>query len=185
LLKNRFPTWDDLLDAPRRQVEKLIYSGELSGKKTIALYAALGRLRDRFGRCTLEPARAWGNAELESFLCTLPGIQRKSAYCIMIYSFGRRVFPADTHVGRVLSRLVPYRELGLSLEGLDHKKLQRELADLVPPNLQHSLHVNRVEHGRAVCRSPRPLCRQCELRNFCQHYRRSAAAAATRRSRPA
>ena len=34
-----------------------------------------------------------------------------------------------THVGRVLSRLGPYRELGLSLEGLDHKQLQRELVD--------------------------------------------------------
>jgi DNA (cytosine-5)-methyltransferase 1 len=175
LLKKRFPTWDGLLDAPRRQVEKLVYSGGLSGKKTTALFAALGKLREQFGRCTLEPARAWGDAELESFLCSLPEIQRKSAYCIMMYSFGRQVFPADTHVGRVLSRLGPYRELGLSLEGLDHKKLQRELADLVPPNLRLSLHVNLVEHGRAVCRSPRPLCGQCELRNFCQHYRRDEA----------
>ena len=25
-------------------------------------------------------------------------IQKKSAYCIMMYSFGREVLPADTHV---------------------------------------------------------------------------------------
>ena len=78
----------------------------------------------------------------------------------MMYSFGRKVFPADTHVGRVLTRIGPYRELGLSLDGLDHKKLQRELAELMPPNLRYSLHVNLVEHGRAVCRSPKPLCEQ-------------------------
>jgi endonuclease III len=110
-----------------------VYSGGLSSKKTLALRAALRKLRRTFGRCTLEPARAWSDEKLEAFLCTLPEIQRKSAYCIMLYSFGRQVFPADTHVGRVLSRLGPYRELGLSLEGRDHKKLQGDLADLVPP----------------------------------------------------
>jgi DNA (cytosine-5)-methyltransferase 1 len=170
-MKRRFPTWDDLLDAPRSEVERLVYSGGLSGKKTIALYAALGRLRETFGRCTLEPARDWPDEKLEEFLCELPEVQRKSAFCIMMYSFGRAVFPADTHVGRVLSRLGPYRELGLDLQGLDHKKLQRVLTDLIPPPLRYSLHVNLVEHGRAVCRAPKPLCGQCELRPFCRYYR--------------
>jgi DNA (cytosine-5)-methyltransferase 1 len=173
LLKQRFASWDELLDAPRGEVEKLVYSGGLSGKKTTALRAALGKLRETFGRCTLEPARDWRDEELERFLCELPEIQRKSAYCIMMYSLGRRVFPADTHVGRVLSRLGPYRELGLSLEGMDHKKLQVELKDIIPPNLRYSLHVNLVMHGRTVCRSLRPLCHQCELRNFCTYYRRN------------
>lgn len=175
-LKKRFPKWDDLLDAPRKEVEKLVHSGGLSSKKTTALYAALGRLRDTFGRCTFEPARAWSDEKLEAFLCSLPEIQRKSAFCIMMYSFGRQVFPADTHVGRVLSRLGPYRELGLSLESLDHKKLQRELVDLIPPPLRYSLHVNLVMHGRSVCRSVRPLCGECELRNFCQYNRKREAA---------
>jgi DNA (cytosine-5)-methyltransferase 1 len=173
LLKRRFRTWDELLDTPREEVERLVYSGGLSGKKTDALFAALGRLRETFGRCTLEPAREWPDERLEQFLCNLPEVQRKSAYCIMMYSFGRQVFPADTHVGRVLSRLGPYRELGLSLEGLDHKKLQVALADLIPPNLRYSLHVNLIEHGRAVCRRPVPLCDRCELRNFCSFHRRT------------
>jgi DNA (cytosine-5)-methyltransferase 1 len=172
LLKQRFASWDDLLDAPRAEVEGIVYSGGLSSKKTAALYAALGKLRQRFGRATLEPAREWSDAELEHFLCSLPEIQRKSAYCIMMYALGRQVFPADTHVGRVLSRLGPYRELGLALVGLDHKKLQVLLKDIIPPNLRYSLHVNLVQHGRAVCQAPRPRCGDCALRNFCSHYRR-------------
>jgi DNA (cytosine-5)-methyltransferase 1 len=172
LLKQRFPRWDDLLDAPPRIVRKLVYSGGLSGKKTLALRAALRKLRQEFGRCTLEPARDWSNQKLEEFLCSLPEIQQKSAFCIMMYSFGRKVFPADTHVGRVLSRLWPYRELGLSLEDRDHKQLQRDLVDLIPPNLRYSLHVNLVQHGRSVCQSERPLCDRCELKSFCQHYRK-------------
>lgn len=175
-LKQRFATWDELLDAPREEVERLVYSGGLSGKKTDALYAALGKLRETFGRCTLAPAREWPDERLEEFLCGLPEVQRKSAYCIMMYSFGREVFPADTHVGRVLSRLGPYRELGLELQGLDHKQLQRVLADLIPPPLRYSLHVNLVEHGRTVCRAPKPLCESCELRPFCRYYRERESA---------
>jgi DNA (cytosine-5)-methyltransferase 1 len=175
-LKKRFATWDELLDAPRAEVEKLVYSGGLSGKKTDALYAALAKLKETFGHCTLEPAREWSDKRLEEFLCGLPEVQKKSAFCIMMYSFGREVFPADTHVGRVLSRLGPYRELGLDLQGLDHKQLQRVLADLVPPPLRYSLHVNLIEHGRAVCRAPKPLCGECELRPFCAYYRATESA---------
>ena len=173
LLKSRFARWDDLLDAPPKEVERLVSSGGLGGKKVISLYGAMARLKETFGCCSLDGARGWPDDRLEEFLCTLPEVQRKSAYCIMMYAFGRRVFPVDTHVGRVLARIGPYRELGLTLAGLDHKNLQKELADLAPPTLRYSLHVNLIEHGRAVCRASRPLCDQCEVRNFCSHYRRS------------
>jgi DNA (cytosine-5)-methyltransferase 1 len=175
-LKSRFPRWDDLLNAPRKVVENLVSPGGLAGKKATSLFGALSRIRQEFGRCSLEPARTWPDDRLEAFLCCLPEIQRKSAYCIMMYSFGREVFPADTHVGRVLSRLGPYREIGLNLKGFDHKQLQRVLADLIPPPLRYSLHVNLVEHGRAICRAPKPLCDRCELRPFCQYYRERESA---------
>ena len=145
LLQKRFRRWDNLLDAPRRKVKKLVYSGGLSRKKTLALRAALAALRKRSGKCTLEPARSWSDEELETFLHGLPEFERKSAYCIMMYSFGR--LPADKHAGRVLARLGPYRELGLTLDGFDHKKLQTILADVIPPNLRYALHVNLVQHG--------------------------------------
>lgn len=170
-LKARFPRWDDLLDAPRELVGRLVHSGGLSSKKVASLYGALGTLRATFGQCTLEPVRDWPDARLDHFLCSLPEISRKSAYCIMMYALGRQVFPVDTHVGRILTRLGPYRELGLSLAGLDHKKLQTELADLVPPNLRYSLHVNLVAHGREVCRSVRPRCESCEIRSMCALFR--------------
>lgn len=158
-LKSQFACWDDLLEAPKDVVTRLVHAGGLSGKKTASLYGALGALRAAFGSCTLEPTRDWSDDQLEKFLCSLPEISRKSAYCIMMYALGRQVFPADTHVGRILARLRPYRELGLSLAGLDHKKLQTELAGLIPPNLRYSLHVNLVAHGRTVCRAVWLMCR--------------------------
>lgn len=70
----------------------------------------------------------------------------------MMYSFGRQVLPVDAHVGRVLSQLDLMRDLGLSLEGLEHKQLQAVLADLVPPPLRYSLHrePSRPREGECV-----------------------------------
>lgn len=174
-LKKRFTTWDELLSAPRESVTALIRSGGLSERKTVSLFGALGKLRETFGHCTLEPARQWSDEQLERYLCSLPEISRKSAYCVMMYSFGRAVFPVDTHVGRILARVAPYRELGLSLEGLDHKKLQALLGELIPPALRYSLHVNLVSHGRTVCLSRRPLCERCDIRKFCVTFRSAEA----------
>jgi len=174
-LRKRFGCWDELLEAPRAEVTALVHSGGLSERKTVSLYGALSMIRSQFGRCTLDPIRAWPDNDVETFLCSLPEISRKSAYCIMMYSLGRDVFPVDTHVGRVLSRVGPYRELGLSLDGLDHKKLQAVLADLVPPPLRHSLHVNLLVHGRTTCVSRRPLCDNCDIRKLCGYYRRTEA----------
>ena len=175
-LKARFATWDEVLTAPRAEVESILRPSGLGEKKTRSLLGALEALKNHFGSCTLEPAREWTDDRLEAFLRSLPELQRKSAYCIMMYAFERKVLPVDTHVGRVLSRLRPYRELGLVLEGLDHKQLQVVLADLVPPNLRYSLHVNLIAHGREVCRAQKPLCSECEIRNMCSTYRRAEAA---------
>lgn len=40
-LKARFPRWDDLLDASRGEVEKLVSPGGLAGKKATSLFGAL------------------------------------------------------------------------------------------------------------------------------------------------
>lgn len=177
-LKERFTTWDELLDADREEVEKLVRASGLSGRKTTSLFGVLYALREHFGSCTLDPARDWTDDHLEKLLCSLPEIQRKSAYCVMMYAMGRKVFPVDTHVGRVLARLAPFRSLGLDLNGLDHKKLQVVLCDMIPPDLRHSLHVNLVVHGREVCKSIKPHCERCELARFCRHRRTQQVEAA-------
>ncbi len=177
-LKARFPAWEDLLDSSREEVEQLVRPGGLPGKKVDSLFGALEAIRARFGSCSLDEARSWSDEELESFLVGLPEISRKSAYCVMMYSMGREVFPVDTHVGRVLSRVAPFEELGVELDGLDHKQLQSRLADFVPPIVRYSLHVNLVSHGRSVCISRGPRCSVCEIRKFCRTYRRQQVAVA-------
>jgi len=183
-LKKRFPDWNALLRARRSTVEKIVSSGGLVARKTDSIFGALGKIRDEFGAVTLESLRDLPDDEVEAFLCSLPEISRKSAYCVMMYTLDRRVLPADTHVGRVFSRLEPFLDLGISLDGLDHKKLQLRLADLVPPPLRYSLHVNLIEHGRKVCLPRKPRCQECELTAFCHRYRSERAELAATSTSP-
>jgi len=85
-------------------------------------------------------------------------------------------FPVDAHIKRVMVRLSPYRGLGSELERLDLKRLRSVLPDLIPPNLRYSLHSNLISHGKSVCRNTRPRCGDCEIRNFCQHFRQTESA---------
>jgi DNA (cytosine-5)-methyltransferase 1 len=176
-LKEAFPTWDALLAAPPSRVGELIASGGLVRKKADAIRGSLAIIKKTFGTCTLEPLRTWDDERATAFLCSLPEVSRKTAYCVLMYSLGREVLPVDTHVGRVLQRIGPFVELGLSLAGLDHKRLQLVLQDVIPPALRYSLHVNLVAHGRSVCRAVRPLCEICELRPLCGRWRSETAAA--------
>ena len=176
-LKSAYPAWEDALAAGADEIAGVIAGCGLEEKKARGIVTALELLVETFGSCTLEPAREWPDDELLRFLCSMPEIEKKSAFCVMMYSLGRAVFPVDAHVHRVLGRLGLFEAFGVDLEAMDHKRAQRELEDLVPPPLRHSLHVNLVVHGREICKARKPACEECELARFCSHRRAELHAA--------
>ena len=133
-------------------------------------------IKREFGSVTLDPLRIWSDRRVFDWLRSLNGVGPKSAYCVMMYSLGRNVFPVDTHVRRVCARL------GFIPTSMDHKKAQQVLADAFPKSIRKSLHVTMVSHGRKTCRPTNPRCGSCPLSGFCQWYRtrRKHAVAQTR-----
>ena len=165
-LKRRYPSWDLLLGVPVQELERVLRPSGMSHVKATTLKDIMVRLRCAFGCVTLEPARKWSNLRLLGFLTTLPGVSLKTALCVMMYSMQRRVFPADSNVIRVCYRL--------GITGHDnkhHKRAQQDLSTAFPDDIRYSLHVNMIAHGRYVCR-PIPKCDRCEIRRFCEYYRR-------------
>lgn len=183
-LKLRFKTWDEARVASVAEIELLVRPSGLSEKKSRALVAALGMLHKRFGRCTLEPLRRWGDGAAAAFLCGLPEVSLKTAFCVMMYALGRAVFPVDAHVGRVLERIGLYSSLGFSLVGTGHKEKQHLLRHVIPPELRHPLHVNLVAHGREFCRARSPRCDECPVAKLCSYNRKRMAAEAESSSKP-
>jgi DNA (cytosine-5)-methyltransferase 1 len=87
---------------------------------------------------------------------------------------------AGNPAARVLQRLGPYRQLGLSFAGLNDKQCEAQFTSLIPPNLRNSLRVNLLAHGRTLCRNTRPLCERCEVKNFCATFRKHESARVAR-----
>lgn len=159
--------WNLLAEMSEVQIAQKIHGCGLERKKAAAILAGLRETRTRLGSADFERARALPDEDLYRFLSALPEVGPKSSLCVMLYSFGRPVFPVDAHVGRVLARLGTFLSWGMDLHPADHKVRQRVLADAVPPDLRYSLHVNLVSHGRVVCRSRAPHCSRCMIATSC------------------
>lgn len=165
-LKEKYPNWAELAREKPEKLQEIIGRAGLGKIRADEILDNLKAIHDRFGEYSLNRLKKWGNPNVLEYLTSLRGIAEKSAYCIMMYSLSRRVFPADTHVIRICNRL------GLTeYDGRNHKKAQTELADMFPEKIRYSLHVNMVSHGKKVC-TPNPKCLDCIIRGFC-HYNRT------------
>lgn len=168
-LKRSFPRWKDVVRTSDEELLKVIGKAGLGFKRVQEIKDILQKVRNDFGRYSLERLRKWNNSRVFRYLIALRGIGPKSAYCVMMYSLNRKVFPADTHVIRICTRL------GIISGELNHKEAQEQLADIFPKKLRYSIHVNMVSHGRDICKSLNPFCSECIISGFCARNRKKSA----------
>jgi len=157
-LRRRLPTWEQVRDAPLAEVEEAIRPGGISRVKSARIQAILRALPDPV---SLDHLAARPVAEAQDELCALPGVGRKTAACVLLFSFGARDVPVDTHVSRVGTRL------GLFRPGAPFPELHDELLAMTPRGQELELHVNLLRHGRRTCHAQRPACGDCALRRMC------------------
>jgi endonuclease-3 len=172
-LKRRFPSWEQVADAPVDEVADAIRCGGIAGQKARRIKQILAAIEDREGRLDLSRLYELDDAAAESYLRSLPGVGPKTAACVLVFSMGRPAFPIDTHVHRVAARL------GWIPAGATADKAYELLAPRVPPELRYDLHVALITHGRTVCRAQRPRCDACVLRDLCPYPEAAKAATAT------
>ncbi|QLG12189.1 DNA (cytosine-5-)-methyltransferase [Deinococcus sp. D7000] len=182
-LKARFAGWGEMAQAEVEEIHAITGTAGMGLQRAADLQQALHLIHAQFGCYSLDDLREWTDDRAEAFLTTLPGVGPKTAYCVLMYSLGRAAFPVDAHTLRVLARVGVFREAGLDLTHLDHKRAQAILADLIAPELRHSLHVSLVLHGRTVCQ-PRPRCGECAVRNMCGFYRAAQVLESEQSGRP-
>jgi endonuclease-3 len=171
-LRERFPTWEDVRDAPLDELVDAIRPGGLAETKAPRIQEILRRLPHDGGAPTLDWLADASRDDAIDFLTSLPGVGRKTAACVMIFALGRPEIPVDTHVHRVGGRL------GLFPERASFELAHDEMLRITDPEDAYELHVNLIAHGRAICR-PRPRCPECALRRMCPYWRRNRSAAGT------
>jgi endonuclease III len=175
-LRERFPTWEDVVRAPVTAVEEAIRPGGISKVKSARIKAILQAIAATPPRAESSPSNDSGEAapalsldwladalldEARDYLVALPGVGRKTAACVLLFAYGRHDVPVDTHVSRVGMRL------RLLEPGAPFELLHDQMLALTPPGQELELHVNLLRHGRRTCHARRPACEQCALARMC------------------
>ncbi|MFA6000871.1 MAG: endonuclease III [Thermoleophilia bacterium] len=166
-VRNDFPRFQMLADAPVHAIAKSIKNGGLSNQKAKAINRIFNILSEEFGKPTLSPLKNWSDENCEVFLTGLPGVGKKVARCVMLYSLKRETFPVDTHCWRICYRLGWTKEFARSKDMPTEKEMD-QLQTIIPPKLRFSLHVNMVSLGRKICTANRPKCSQCPIKEYCE-----------------
>lgn len=160
-LRERFETWDEVRDAPVEEVEEAIRPGGLAPTKAGRIQEILRALDgDDLHELETEPLE-----QARERLTSLPGVGRKTAACVLLFSFGRPDIPVDTHVYRVGTRL------GLFRPGASFDEAHDELLRITDPDDAYEVHVSLIRHGRRVCSARNPRCEECPLLSLCPYGR--------------
>lgn len=151
-LFKRYRSARDYAEVDREELEEAVRSTGFYRNKAKSLQTMAARVVDEFDG---EVPRT-----MEELL-TLSGVARKTANVVLSNAFGTHVgVVVDTHVKRVSNRL------GLTDE-TDPVKVERDLMEVLPDHEWHPFAWRLIMHGRTVCKSRRPACADCPLRELC------------------
>lgn len=160
-LIERFPEWDDVLEAPVSEVEDAIRPGGLAPTKSKRLVALLEEVKKRRPDWDLDFLAELPMPEAKEWLTSLKGVGPKTAACVLLFALGRPALPVDTHVERVSKRL------GLVPAKMPTDKAHDALEGMVEPDQVYAFHVDLIQHGRRTCHARGPKCDSCVLEPRC------------------
>jgi len=156
----RFGSLDKVKEAPVEEIAEAIRVGGLHKQKAVRIKQILERIEQERGsldlsflaECSLDEAMRW--------LLAFPGVGKKTAGIVLLFSFGKPYFPVDTHIRRVTRRL--------GLMGPKDDPHERMNA-LLPrdPMFMARLHLHLIRLGRELCHPRHPECSICPLHDGC------------------
>jgi endonuclease III len=164
-LRRRYPTWEQVRDAPVSRIAQAIRSSGLSKQKAPRIKQALRHITGERGRIELNFLKKMPVDQAEQWLMSIAGVGPKTASIVLLFSFRKPLFPVDTHVYRVTKRL------GWIPQNVSVEQAHDLLRAAVPPRLHYRLHLNLIEHGRKICLARKPRCAICVLKEMCEYYR--------------
>lgn len=149
----RFPTIEAFANAQVSEIEEYIKSCGLYKTKAKDISEMCKILHEKYDDTVPDTID-----ELTKF----PGVGRKTANLICGDLYGKPALVCDTHVIRLTNRL------GLT-DSKDAAKVEKQLAEVVPPDEGLMLCHRLVWHGRLVCNARKPECERCCLKQLCSY----------------
>lgn len=160
-LRMKFPQWEDLLIARTTSIQAAIKPGGLAAIKAPRIKKILKEIDRENGGIDLSELKRKTVSQGMEYLMSFNGVGEKTAACVLLFSFGKKIFPVDTHIYRTAQRL------SLIPENCGREKAFEILNDTVPEKYFYRLHLNLIELGRKICKPRKPKCVECTLSKLC------------------
>jgi endonuclease-3 len=160
-LRARFPTWEQVRDAPAEQIIEAIRSAGLANQKGPRIQQVLRSITEERGSLDLSFLGDLPVADARAWLTRFNGVGPKTAAIVLCFSLGKPAFPVDTHIYRVTGRL------GLRPERMTVEQAHPHLESLFPPETYYPAHLNIIRLGREICTARRPYCEKCPIVTLC------------------
>ena len=93
-------------------------------------------------------------------LTSLPGVGRKTANCILAYTFHQPAIAVDIHVHRISNRLG-------WIKTSTPEETENALQKIIPKTLWSQVNELLVDHGQRVCQPRKPKCGSCKIKDYC------------------
>ncbi len=164
-LKDRFPDWSDVAGANPSAIARTIKAGGLANIKSKRIVKILRQIGEKSPDFSLSFLKGMSDQDGWDYLMEFEGVGPKTASCVLMFSFGRKTMPVDTHVHRVSARL------GLIPDGYMAEDAHDWYRELALPLDIYQLHLNMIQHGRTICRPQKPKCEKCPLKRQCLYFR--------------
>ncbi len=163
-LREVFPSWEVVRDAPVEAVIDAIRTAGLANQKGPRIQAVLRAITEEIGSLDLSFLADLPAEQARDWLLRFKGVGPKTAAIVLLFSLDKPAFPVDTHIYRVTGRL------GLRPEKMSADKAHAHLEALFPPKTYYDVHLNIIRLGREICHARKPACQECMLKDLCPYF---------------
>jgi endonuclease-3 len=164
-LVQRFPTWEQVRDAPTAEVIDAVRPAGLGQQKGARIQEVLRQISAERGSLDLSFLAGLPDAEALAWLRRFKGVGPKTASIVLVFSLGKPAFPVDTHVYRVSGRI------GLRPAQITVEQAHEYLSGVFEPAQYGPAHLNLIRLGREICHARKPECERCPVKELCGYYR--------------
>ncbi|WP_373512292.1 endonuclease III [Persicitalea sp.] len=172
-MRERFPTWESVRDAPLPDLIDAIRTATYPEVKAPYIQLVLARLFAERGEADIDFLHDLSTEAAMQWLTDLPGVGPKTATLLLLFNFKKPVMPVDTHVHRVTQRL------GMIGPKVSANKAHELLLSYLPADatVLFNFHKHFYWHGQRVCTWYDPKCSECVLQSMCDFYQSGGTAA--------
>ncbi len=171
-MRERFPTWEAVRDAPLPDLTDAIRTATYPEVKAPYIKQVLAHLIEERGEANIDFLHDLSTEDAMQWLTDLPGVGPKTATLLLLFTFKKPVMPVDTHVHRVTQRI------GVIGPKVSANKAHDLLLSYLPADARvlFNFHKHFYWHGQRVCTWYDPKCRQCVLNTMCDYYQSGGTA---------